>query len=454
MAEPNRESSDADFDRAGGVEIEVMDHARCVVRPMLPVLDGFAQEVYRTHGPESVGWGDGGVAFPAGSVAAVVRILEESRRRCRVRDRRMVEPDAVPNEAFRAAAGGAERRFLDALADNRLGLLELGRAVHPFGRIEQVYRLFPDARVVVAVRDPAEVGGYVRGLAEWLDERVGWVTATRAATGPRLVVVRAETVGAWSPPAPAVLIVPDADRDPAAAYRAVRAFRRCARAFGFAGAVHGATGAALTAAFGEVAFTPAAGGSGVQVFVVKSPPVPMPRTRTMLAFKRAAFWRNKPRLRVAAGIARAARSGDTGRLREYGLRFDAAELPATPTDRRVLVLVENLDQGKRLQRLLPDWPLLAGSSPAGEKARADQEGRAIATVTAAARTTITADVLVRATGGWGEIQVKGFPPVVFFAREWEAVVIDFADDWHPRARRLAQYRQRDYRRMGYAVTPC
>ncbi len=430
------------------VDLEILDHAQCVVRPALPVLDQLAQHVHDALGQGSASYGHGGIVFPTGCVSRLVQAIEETHRRCHVRDQR-----ATPTTASMAvveAAVGAERRFLDTLAASRLALLEI-RSTHPFERIEQIYRLFPESRIVVAVRNRTEVGGYARGLAEWLDTAVGRVTAKRAVTSPRIIVVGYEMLQSWSPPAACIVILPGADLEPAAAHRAVSRCRHCERVFAFANTVHAFNRTALTTAFGEVAFAPGADGAGTQVFIVKSPPVPMPKTTTMVAFKRAAFWRNKPRLRLAAEIAEAAYTNNTAKLQEYGLRFDQTELATPQGGLRVAILVENQDQGNRLQKLLPDWPVLSQATVATEMPRAESEGRAIVTITVAARVTVTADVLVRVTGGWGEIQMKEFPPLIVSNRAWEAIIIDFADEWHPRARRYARLRQRDYQRMGYVV---
>ena len=431
------------------------DNARCVVRPMLPALEPLAREVYTALGPESVGWADGGFGLPAGCAAAVVRIVEEHRRRCRVLDRRPPGPDSAPDAAVLAAAGGADRRLFDALAGNRLGLLDLGPGVHTFAGIAQVYRLFPTAQVVVAVRGRAAVGGYARGLADWLDAPVGRVTGTRAEVRRRLVVVDDAVLESWTPSERAVLVVPEADRDPAAAYRVLSLAARCVRAFAFAREVNFSNRAGLTAAFGDVAFAPAGAGGGVQVFILPSPPVPLalPKTPTMLAFKRAAFWRNKPRLRAAAGVAAAAHAGDLATLRGYGLRFDAAELPAPAGGRRVAVVVENADQGRGFNACCPSGlsspttrspthsPVPgARAGDRGDHGRGPGPGRGRRAGAGGRRVGRTPGGRVPAGGavrpglGGGRHRLRG---------RVEST-----------PRRYAHLRQRDYLRAGYVVTPC
>jgi len=273
------------------------------------------------------------------------------------------------------------------------------------------------------------LGFYVHALQAMLDQSVGWITEGAKNLRPRLVVTDYKRLSEWSPAQPAILVLPHAEYNVTASFQSIVAARNYARVYGFVDAITAFNRFALTGVFGDVAFAPTEQSGDVHAFIAPTPPVPMPAMRTMLAFKRAAFWRNKPRLRAIAGIATAVLEGDSTSLLGYGLRIEEKELPGTVADRLVAILVESLDQGKRLQRMLPNWPLLTRSSGQEEQAIAEEAKGVIATLVYAARNTVLADVLIRATGGKGEILVTGFPA---FIGGDAALVIEESGETNPR----------------------
>jgi hypothetical protein len=119
MAQP----APAPSDRPDDVVVEVLDHARCVVRPRLPAFEALAQEVYRALGPEGAGAQGDEYHIPAGSAEAVVRVVEESRRRRRRRSPSSGRPSggtsrdcesrrespAPPTQATRASSASTGR---------------------------------------------------------------------------------------------------------------------------------------------------------------------------------------------------------------------------------------------------------------------------------------------------------------------------------------------------------
>jgi hypothetical protein len=115
----------------------------------------------------------------------------------------------------------------------------------------------------------------------------------------------------------------------------------------------------------------------------------------------------------------------------------------------VAILVESAEHGRELLRHLPDWAFhdavprketlaVGQTDPAGR----DMRFPAVMTSVVAHGMEIFANVLIRATGGYGVLRVK---QVTSMAEDDSGrLVIDFADEFDPEAAADARRRRRAY----------
>jgi hypothetical protein len=119
-------------------------------------------------------------------------------------------------------------------------------------------------------------------------------------------------------------------------------------------------------------------------------------------------------------------------------------------DIRVAILVESIEHGRRLQTMLPAWPLLAAT---GDQ-RPVHAQTSIVTQTYASQHPIDAHVLVRADGGESPLNIKDFcapaqQPAQKDNSNALALLIDFKDDFDAHAIDNTEARVRDYQQRGW-----
>jgi hypothetical protein len=190
------------------------------------------------------------------------------------------------------------------------------------------------------------------------------------------------------------------------------------------------------------------------VIVVEAPWSPAVTAATALDHKRQAVWHNRVRNEFIATLAGGLTGGEDRVLFEHGLLHPDAILPtAGEGGRRVVILVESTEHGRQLTRLLPGWPLYS-SPTASAGSRPPDAGlprRCVLTLVAAnGPHSVDVDVLVRAGGGEGALELPGYPPPATEARS-EVVVIDLADGGDDKAEADTRSRLRGYPRDGWRV---
>ena len=142
--------------------------------------------------------------------------------------------------------------------------------------------------------------------------------------------------------------------------------------------------------------------AGVRVLWLPTPECPaIDKDATALEFKRRAYWHNDRRNDYIAAVARAFDSMDAGKLRKYGVPFrDGQPAMRNAPKSIIMVLAASTEQGRELLKRLPGWKLFTAV-----RRQRQQGGRsrpaAIVTETRAAKSTIDADVLIRAGGSAG-----------------------------------------------------
>jgi hypothetical protein len=120
---------------------------------------------------------------------------------------------------------------------------------------------------------------------------------------------------------------------------------------------------------------------------------------------------------------------------------------------KVMVLVEVPEHARVLHRLLPEatvYDLAPAADSTVSKRRTSSRVR-IVTTAYAATYKLSTDVLIRGTGSEWPLHMKGFPRLRAKDQPAVGVVIDFGDEFDPRAAHDAQRRQDDYIRRGWAV---
>ena len=172
---------------------------------------------------------------------------------------------------------------------------------------------------------------------------------------------------------------------------------------------------------------------------------------TGLTRKRRTIWHNDARNETVAAVASAVQRGDPKSLQALGI----ADLLRDRAETKVKILVESTEHGNALLEMLLGWDMLH-IVPDDTPVNYDLEPRApfrwpmgwVATLMHARLYHTSADVLVRATGGCGKLEMRGFPSEMDVTGG-PSLVIDFDDDFDERARQDTEARVRDYRERGW-----
>lgn len=201
----------------------------------------------------------------------------------------------------------------------------------------------------------------------------------------------------------------------------------------------------------DVAFTRIVGGGRV------------PDQRDDLSLKRSALWKHPLRNRRVARLFADLVLGEIDRLVE---QFpDLAELDRGRLRGRAVLLVENVEHGLELARLLPGVPLVADADSAWQEDLSPERRTFLKAVRPKGRPTkdsiiVTGaalakagrfDVLVRADGGTGLPPIPREHLVAPYGRDARLLLIDFDDRHHPAPRRWSRARREAYVGQGWAV---
>jgi hypothetical protein len=177
-----------------------------------------------------------------------------------------------------------------------------------------------------------------------------------------------------------------------------------------------------------------------------------------LVRKRRLFWTSDARNTLVCGLAVGMAQTPRKTLRTYGVesvKIGMADL-AKP---RVAILAEAAEHAYRLRTTLPDWALYEAVpvtntdeyDPAETNEEAAPAPGRIVTLMHAARYGLSADVLVRATGGRGKLNWKAIQAGGGWAGTMPALVVDIADESDDHGRADTDTRRREYRDQGLVV---
>jgi hypothetical protein len=406
----------------------------------------------------------GRLAFPTGLVPAVVKQLESLGYTAVVTDHRQFGLEHAPAASvIERAAGDEQRGFLTAAAENPIGQIEVDGTKEAIRRAAQLYRLFPDAQIVIAVARRKRAHGLRRMITRAIGEPAGIVCGGSCPSDCRLTVATFAYLNSFEPREVHVLLLADAAEaggqvakgmigrmsyHPIRVYALVRPNQR----------LGAADRLCLEAMAGQVIYRVAPPAAEVNVSVC---PVKMPlkiHGLEGLERKRQGIWHNPRRNALVGRIAKAAMTGDLTKLQHLGVAVNneigqwLVQLP----EARVFVLVESTEHARELQTNLPGWQILS-EQPGPE---ADQEQAAdaaypthgIITISYAAKHTTSADVLIAADGISGVLSCRQFPPPAPNCAKGRIILVDFEDQFDDQARSDSRRRFREYTSKGWAVT--
>jgi hypothetical protein len=163
--------------------------------------------------------------------------------------------------------------------------------------------------------------------------------------------------------------------------------------------------------------------------------------------KKRLYWHNARRNRRVAEVAKRLMLGTKKAVRSLGI--DAPELAGrvvTAKKTGVAVLVETLVHARELSELLPGWAVWKGGDLDVTKPEAGCG--VITTEEGAAETVISAGVLIRATGTKWPLPEVDWPWV---GDVGHGVLVDFRDEYHPKAAKDARNRVESYQEAGMTL---
>jgi hypothetical protein len=192
--------------------------------------------------------------------------------------------------------------------------------------------------------------------------------------------------------------------------------------------------------------------STVTVAWLTSLSYPADQSVNQLHRKRLFFWHNTARNWLIAQAAQALQQNDQQMLRILGLDEPAEPLLRTLNKRAptVAIVVESVEHGREICRMLPDWVLrYAGDHPGGPDDLFISSS-AIVTLAMTERSPLLVDVVIYAAGT-GDRWRDELGPQCVFVPETRMLVIDMADDVDKQAIAGVQARAADYRHRGWEL---
>jgi hypothetical protein len=393
----------------------------------------------------------GRIELFSGLVPRVAALLGRAGYPVEVVDRTRPRPRLRLDVARLGSRNSEASDFVRTLAGHGRGQVVAAAGDRP-DRIALLIRAFPEAFVTVAVASRRAAWRIGEQVGRRVSEPVEVFTRGLCGSDRR---VRVATFNSLDEKQADLVVFADAAEVLHA--RASDLFARMVnqRAYGFTPAEPSGSRAGLwiESRLGPAIYrVPGLAARPAEVAVADSPWIAVPAGAEGLEWKRA-LWRDERRNGVIAGVAGALAGGDREALWRHGLLLqegsDRGDERAGPG--RVAVLVESPEHGGELARLLPGWDLRSGrpGESSGEAAAPD---RSILTlVHAHHRDRLDVDVLVRADGGAGALDLPGFPAARREAPGRRVVVVDLGDDFDGAAEAATRCRLRAYEELGWRV---
>ena len=408
---------------------------------------------------------EGVLVIPTGLLALTQQKLNEAGWQVVVQDQRRLDSWVAPSPETLNRAQGAVQAFWQTVAREPKGVFEAGSQGEVVELIASICRLFPRARVMIALNGTRKKLQSLRrqlvraGAGEvYLLNAYPWPWA-----GGRLVCQLGHLNDADKSPDRLfdVVILPSALQALGAVYRGSLARLSRQRVYGFVpghAALSPKARLDLQAMIGP--FLPRAqdfrgAEAAVTVHWAQPPWSPPAGEVSALERKRQAYWHNDARNAYVAAVAGALSESNREHLWKYGLMLvdDDASLSLDGNLPAVTVLVESTEHARELRLRLPGWDLVSGlpraerMTPVTNPCKVRPLAKTLLTYVAAAKLTdIDSDVLLVAGGEW-PTALRAFPPRNPARRQ--ALVIDLADDFDPLAKEAVRSRLRAYAARGW-----
>jgi hypothetical protein len=172
--------------------------------------------------------------------------------------------------------------------------------------------------------------------------------------------------------------------------------------------------------------------------------------------KRRTLWSNPGRNEIIATVARAMTHGRFKELRRMGVpRWVRDQIRHCP-GRQIVALVESTEHAHELAARLPGWMVRSAVPREGLTARETKVSRrgaartgAIVTQAFAGLHGLDADILIRATGGYGKILLDDLVPEE--GARPVSLLVDLADAWDEQAKQESLLRRRFYFDQGWRM---
>jgi hypothetical protein len=396
---------------------------------------------------------EGNVCVPAGLVLPYRRELEDAGHAVEVTDqRRWKVRFKLDRKAMRVT--GLEGRFAEAVMQQPIGLVEVRSVEDVVEKGALLHALHPGAKLVFAVPSKKLLRKLRRQLEARLDEPVGQYFARHRQPGKRCLVSTYKKLDEFEDTNGAILLLVAVEKAVGKVEKFVTGERAYARVYGLLdknASLEDRTTLGVQALAGDLIYRLPRTVTVSKVMLVKLPSDKVKCREQGLERKRRTIWKNEKRNRAITRLAQAIHAGDRRTLGSYGHPEIAGEL-GDGQQHRVAVLAESTEHARQLAPVL-GWPILHArpGSAASKRVGADNNnvpGGVIVTVTHAHTHGIDADVLIRATGGAGPLEVK-IHPKERDTPQPGLVVIDVVDTLDGQARIDTYRRAEDYCRKGW-----
>ncbi len=398
----------------------------------------------------------GRLVIPAGLLPRCQGELAAHGYRVVIRDQRPVEKQFAVEDDAMEGVKDEERVVLEAVQAHPLGQIEVQSHTDTVRHVVTIVRHYRKARIVVAVPTKRAVGKWSYALRQTLRPIVGHQFSGSGMSDRRCVVSTYPQLHAFPSTKGMILILVDPEKATREVGTAAVASTHFPRVYAFVPAklnMDPQTQLRLEAMAGPVIHAVEEAKIGVQVVMIKMTATKVAATKTALEWKRAAYWHNKNRNQNVASVAKAYAAKNVEALGNL-LGAGVVKSETGFYVNRVIVVVESTEHARQLLPLLPGWELIASISDKTADCELEEittGQKLIVTQVAALRNSITADVVIRATGGSGQVPVQVFP-IQGADKKRTVVVVDFDDTSDARAVQYTTCRTREYQAAGYTIT--
>jgi hypothetical protein len=398
--------------------------------------------------------------FPTNAVDRVIAELGRLGWRIVIDDRRhRPSIDGLVDTNFSAGLTSRGRELADIVQSKIHGLIESESHAEKCEQIGFICRLFR-VRVLVAVPTRSDCGDYEMVVARHVGANVAWADNLGCDTSCRVGVCTYRQFQTSNPLDWQIVLLPDPRSAVAKQPRQVLESMQSHRIYGvtLADRSWSRRETLLAEAFVGPTIFSAAGLSGPVVdvhFVEPRLAVGRAARLSELERKRAKIWGNDEPNRLVADIVDGLANGCWAVLEALGV--DPAigrRIDHSPAPLRSVVVVESVEHARELHRILTTWPIVS-DSVADAAADRDQPVAPGAIVTTAAlnrRRLQATDVIVRADGGMGMLDVASIMPCASIVTPPRVLLIDFADAFDSQAAEDTRRRVVDYEQLQYRVT--